>query len=105
MSLLMKNYNFLPVLFTISAPLIDLANSLGIPYYYGYQSVNFYIFICRHNSFFYPYVSGIFRSIFTDIQSDYYGVINADILINNNIFHLLDLVDDLVEKGEISEIV
>lgn len=37
LALLQQNFNFLPVLFTISKPLITVAEGLGIPYYFGYQ--------------------------------------------------------------------
>ena len=37
LALLQRNYDFLPVLFTISHPLITLAKDLGISYYFGYQ--------------------------------------------------------------------
>ena len=36
LALLMNSYDFYPVIFTISKPLIQLARCLGIGYYYGY---------------------------------------------------------------------
>lgn len=39
LALYQRNTNLQCVLFTISEPLISLANYLGIPYYLGYQYV------------------------------------------------------------------
>lgn len=37
LSLYMRNYNASAVIFTISKPIIRLAESLGVPFYLGYQ--------------------------------------------------------------------
>lgn len=36
LALLMNSYDLYPVIFTISKPLIQLAQYLGLGYYYGY---------------------------------------------------------------------
>ena len=43
--------------------------------------------------------------MYTTVDSDYYGVINADILISDSIFSILDQIDLLVANHTISSIV
>ena len=45
------------------------------------------------------------EDIFRDIDADYYGIINGDILIGAQLFSLLDKIDSLIESGTISKIV
>ena len=52
-----------------------------------------------------PTVDAMFHRLYRDVQSDYYGIINGDILIHDNLFHILDVVDELVQNGTISSIV
>lgn len=59
----------------------------------------------RHNEFFYPRVDSIFADLYRDVSSDYYGIINADILISDSIFSALDVLDAMVSNHTLSEIV
>lgn len=43
--------------------------------------------------------------MYKTVDSDYYGVINADILISDSIFSILDQIDLLVANHTISSIV
>lgn len=61
--------------------------------------------MCRHNAFFYPYVSFIMESIRRDISADYYGIINSDILISDRIFLVMDQIDSMVLRGTLKPIV
>lgn len=40
-----------------------------------------------------------------DVDSDYYGILNADILLSDSIFSVMDVIDELVANGTISSIV
>lgn len=43
--------------------------------------------------------------MYTTVDSDYYGVMNADILISGSVFSILDQIDLLVANHTISSIV
>ena len=43
--------------------------------------------------------------MYKTVDSDYYGVVNADILISDSIFSILDQIDLLVANHTISSIV
>lgn len=43
--------------------------------------------------------------MYKTVDSDYYGVINADILISDSVFSILDQIDLLVANHTISSIV
>lgn len=43
--------------------------------------------------------------MYTTVDSDYYGVVNADILISDSVFSILDQIDLLVANHTISSIV
>lgn len=59
----------------------------------------------RHNQFFLPRVDKLFERLHDSIDADYYGVINADILISDSVFSILDVIDELATNGTISSIV
>ena len=43
--------------------------------------------------------------MYKTVDSDYYGVVNADILISDSVFSILDQIDLLVANHTISSIV
>lgn len=50
-------------------------------------------------------MDSIFADLYRDVSSDYYGIINADILISDSIFSALDVLDAMVSNHTLSEIV
>ena len=50
-------------------------------------------------------MDSIFADLYRDMSSDYYGIINADILISDSIFSALDVLDAMVSNHTLSEIV
>lgn len=63
------------------------------------------IVFTRHNKFFLPRVDKLFERLYDSIDADYYGVINADILISDSVFSILDAIDEVATNGTISSIV
>lgn len=94
LALMQRSYDFFPIIFTISKPLIQLAQYLNIGYYYGYD----------HNTFHMPLVNKMFEVAMRDVSADYYGIVNSDILLSDRIFLVLDQVDAMVEEGTVSPI-
>lgn len=69
------------------------------------MSISSNFILIRHNKFFLPLVNQIFERLYRDVDSDYYGIINADILISDYVFVVLDEIDRLVASHSISSIV
>lgn len=52
-----------------------------------------------------PEVKGILSDLYRDFDSDYYCILNSDILLGPELFSVLDYVDEQISNGNFSSIV
>ena len=87
-----KNYNFHCIMFTNTSELID---------YYSNSSVTT-ITQFETNRFGLPIVTNLFAIAQKHFLSKYYGYVNADILVENNVFEVLSILEGASQDGIIT---
>lgn len=89
MSVYVKNYNFQPVIFTKTPELVALFHLAGACVIQDFE-VNMYNL---------PIINNMFNIVQRRFEADYYGYVNADILLQNNIFEVLGHLKEQTKLG------
>lgn len=86
-----REYNFRPVIFTTTPELIAVYNRTCATIIQDFR-------VNRYNI---PIITNMFSIAKESFSADYYGYVNADILIQNNIFFVLQYLKEQSQRGVI----
>lgn len=82
-------YNFHPVIFTTTPELIELYSRTCASVIKDFPT----------NKYNLPIITEMFSAVFQRFDADYYGYVNADILLENNVFEVLHFIKQQVKLG------